>query len=162
MGVVIRPAGRDELTAVGRLTLEAYAASGYIVESDPYAPHLLDAAARAEGGELLVAEVDDLLAGTVTFCPEGSAFSEVAGPGEGEFRMLAVAPSARGRGVAEALVRACVDRSRALGYRAVVLSSLPVQVEAHRLYERLGFRRDPARDWTPRPGIDLLGFELPL
>jgi hypothetical protein len=43
-----------------------------------------------------------------------------------------------------------------------VLSSLPVQVEAHRLYERLGFRRDPARDWTPRPGIDLLGFELTL
>jgi ribosomal protein S18 acetylase RimI-like enzyme len=162
MPVVVRPAGRDELAAVGRLTFEAYAANGYIVENDFYAAHLLDAAARADDGELLVAEVDELLAGTVTFCPEGSSFSEVAGPGEGEFRMLAVAPAARRRGVAEAMVRACIDRSRALGYSAVVLSSLPVQVDAHRLYERLGFRRDPRRDWAPRPGIDLIGFELRL
>ncbi len=162
MTVVVRPADRDELDAVGRLTLDAYAANGYIIESDPYAPHLLDAASRADDGELLVAEVDDRLVGTVTFCPEGSSFSEVAGPGEGEFRMLAVAPGARRRGAAEALVQACIDRSRELGYAAVVLSSLPVQTDAHRLYERLGFRRAPHRDWAPRPGIDLIGFELDL
>jgi ribosomal protein S18 acetylase RimI-like enzyme len=162
MTVVVRPADRDELDAVGRLTLDAYAASGYIIASDPYAPHLLDAASRADDGELLVAEVDDRVVGTVTFCPEGSSFSEVAGPGEGEFRMLAVAPGARRRGAAEALVQACIDRSRELGYGAVVLSSLPAQTDAHRLYERLGFRRAPHRDWAPRPGIDLIGFELEL
>jgi hypothetical protein len=27
---------------------------------------------------------------------------------------------------------------------------------------RLGFVRDPARDWSPQPGIDLLVFELAL
>jgi hypothetical protein len=27
---------------------------------------------------------------------------------------------------------------------------------AHRLYERLGFKRAPERDWTPLPGITLL------
>jgi ribosomal protein S18 acetylase RimI-like enzyme len=162
MAVVVRPADRDEIDAVGRLTLESYVANGYLVEGDFYAAHLLDAAARAADGELLVAEVDDRVVGTVTFCPEGSSFSEVAGQGEGEFRMLAVAPDARRRGVAEALVRACIDRSRELGYAAVVLSSLPVQTDAHRLYERLGFRRAPNRDWAPRPGIDLIGFELQL
>ena len=162
MAVVVRPADRGELTAVGRLTLDAYAADGHIDESGLYAPHLLDAASRADHGELLVAVVDGRLAGTVTFCPEGSPFSEVAGPGEGEFRMLAVAPAARRLGVAEALVRACIDRSHELGYRALVLSSMTVQVEAHRLYERLGFRRTSERDWSPRPGIDLIGFQLDL
>jgi hypothetical protein len=29
---------------------------------------------------------------------------------------------------------------------------------AHRIYERLGFRRVPGRDWSPAPGIDLLTF----
>ena len=29
---------------------------------------------------------------------------------------------------------------------------------AHRIYERLGFRRVPGRDWSPVPGIDLLTF----
>jgi ribosomal protein S18 acetylase RimI-like enzyme len=162
MPVVVRPADRRELAAVGRLTLDAYAADGYLVENDLYAAHLLDAAARAADGELLVAEVDDRVVGTVTFCPEGSSFSEVARPGEGEFRMLAVTPDARRRGAAEALVQACIDRSRELGYSAVVLSSLPVQVKAHRLYERLGFRRAPERDWAPRRGIDLIGFQLDL
>ncbi len=62
----------------------------------------------------------------------------MARPGEGEFRMLAVAPSARGRGVAEALVRTCVERSVELGYTALVLSSMPVQQPAQRIYARLG------------------------
>lgn len=162
MPVVVRPADRGELAAVGRLTLDAYAANGYLEEGDFYAAHLLDAAARSQGGELLVAELHGDLVGTVTFCPEGSAFREVAGPGQAEFRMLAVAPSARRHGVAEALVAACLERSRALGYAAVVLSSLPVQVEAHRLYRRLGFRRTPESDWSPAPGVDLIGFRLDL
>lgn len=162
MPVVVRPADRSELEAVGRLTLEAYVASGYLDADDFYAAHLLDAPARAAGAELLVAELAGEVVGTVTFCPEGSSFGEIAGPGEGEFRMLAVAPSARRQGAAEALVQACVDRCRELGYTAVVLSSLPVQVEAHRLYDRLGFRRTPEKDWSPVPGIDLIGFRLDL
>ena len=162
MPLTVRPAAPHELDAVGRLTLDAYAANGYIVEDDFYAAHLLDAAARSRDAELLVTELDGEVVGTVTFCPQGSPFAEVARPGEGEFRMLAVAPAARRRGAAEALVRACLDRSRELGYEAVVLSSLPEQTDAHRLYGRLGFRRAPDRDWSPAPGVDLIGFRLPL
>jgi hypothetical protein len=33
---------------------------------------------------------------------------------------------------------------------------------AHRVYERLGFRRAPERDWSPVPGIELLAFVLAL
>jgi hypothetical protein len=33
---------------------------------------------------------------------------------------------------------------------------------AQRLYERLGFRRDSDHDWSPAPGILLLGYVLDL
>jgi hypothetical protein len=33
---------------------------------------------------------------------------------------------------------------------------------AQRLYERLGFRRDPDHDWSPGDGILLLGYVLDL
>ena len=101
--------------------------------------------------------------GTVTFAPPGSALTEVAaGAHEAEFRMLAVSPAARGRGVGEALVRACLDRATALGCRRVVISSLSQMRTAHRLYQRLGFAREPQRDWEPRPGIRLRAFAIDL
>jgi predicted N-acetyltransferase YhbS len=160
MPLVVRPAQPPEYDAVGRLTLAAYTANGYIVEDDFYAAHLLDAAGRAKDGELLVAELDGSVVGTVTFCPEGSRFREVGRAGEGEFRMLAVDPRSRRVGAAATLVGRVLDRSRELGYGAVVLSSLPVQVEAHALYRRLGFERVPERDWSPVPGVDLIGFRV--
>jgi ribosomal protein S18 acetylase RimI-like enzyme len=162
MTVVVRPAHRSELDRVGEITVAAYTADGLLVEDDPYAGHLRDAATRAREAELYVALAGHEPAGTVTFCPEGSPWREVAEPGEGEFRMLAVDPGHRRRGVAEALVGVCLERSRELGYHAVVLSSLARQAPAHRIYERLGFRRAPERDWSPYDGVDLMGFRLAL
>lgn len=166
MTLVIRPArgdDPDELVRVGRLTFDAYAADGFASDDDGYAAHLRDADSRATGAELYVAVgADGTLLGTVTYCPEGSAYRELARPGEAELRMLAVATEARGRGVGEALVRLCVERSEELGYAALLLSSMPDQRRAHRLYERIGFRRTPDRDWSPVEGVDLLGFRLDL
>ena len=45
------------------------------------------------------------------------------------------------------------ERSVELGYRAVVLSSQVGQAQAHRLYERIGFRRTPDLDWEPAPAM---------
>lgn len=166
MSLVIRPAHThdpEELERVGRLTLDAYAADGFVTADDDYADHLRDATSRAGQAELYVAlDEQGRLVGTVTFCPEGSRFRELADPGEGEFRMLAVGADARGRGVGEALVRACLERATELGYVALVLSSMPSQTQAHRLYERLGFRRTPDLDWSPVAGVDLLGYRLDL
>jgi len=165
MTVTVRPAHDAELAAVGDLTVAAYTEDGFIAADDGYAHHLRDAVTRARQAEVYVALLPDhpeALAGTVTFCPHGSPWGELAQPGEGEFRMLAVAASARRRGVAEALVSVCVERSTELGYRALVLSSLPVQQPAHRLYERAGFRRTPGLDWSPEPGVELLAFRLEL
>jgi hypothetical protein len=43
-----------------------------------------------------------------------------------------------------------------------VLSSARDMTTAHRLYERLGFTRAPARDWSPVEGVELAVYELEL
>lgn len=153
----IRLADAADLEAVGEVTLAAYAEFTHGPD-DPYVARLRDAATRAREAELWVAECGGVVAGTVTVCPAGSPWREIGRDGEGEFRMLAVSPTARGLGVGEALARHCLDLSRAAGHSAVVLSSLPGMAAAHRLYTRLGFRRLPERDWSPMPGVDLLAF----
>jgi hypothetical protein len=40
----------------------------------------------------------------------------------------------------------------------MALSSLASMAAAHRVYARLGYVRDPGRDWSPVPGVDLLAF----
>jgi GNAT superfamily N-acetyltransferase len=159
----IRAAQPHELATVGELTATAYADDGLgYLESD-YSSVLRDAASRAEQAELWVAVDDDQqVLGTVTFCPAGSAYRELAGDGEGEFRMLGVHPSARGRGVGHALVQRCIARSRELGDHRMVICSDREMRTAHRLYGRLGFVRAPERDWSPVPGVDLIAFTVDL
>lgn len=160
-GFTVRPARHDELTTVGSITVAAYRAAG--MANGEYVTLLRDAAARAAEAELLVAvEGDDVVLGSVTFCPTGSSWREIARADEAEFRMLAVDPRAQSRGVAQALIEACVDRSRELGLRGLALSTPRANGRAHRLYEWLGFRRDASRDWSPIPGVDLLVYEFRL
>jgi ribosomal protein S18 acetylase RimI-like enzyme len=161
--VTIRGARVDELADVGRVTVDAYAADGYVTADDPYAALLADAAGRDRDAELWVAVgEDDRLLGTVTYVRPGSSLSEIAGPDEAEIRMLAVIPQARGRGLGERLTRACVDRARDDGYAELVLSSATWMHAAHRVYERMGFERVPDRDWSPRDGISLVAYRLSL
>jgi GNAT superfamily N-acetyltransferase len=168
--VRLRHAHADEHADVGELTVTAYAADGYLTFDDDYADELRGAARRAADAELVVA-VDEqhtghgsttTLLGTVTFCISGSPYAEISQGGEAEFRMLAVAPEARGQGVGQALVRWCLDRAREQGCRALALSSLESMHTAHRLYEGMGFVRLPERDWRPLPDIALLAYYLPL
>jgi ribosomal protein S18 acetylase RimI-like enzyme len=160
--VTIRPATPADYPAIQRVTLAAYREDGQLHEGNPYGSVLADVAGRAGAGELLVAEDQGTVVGSVLFVLPGSAFAEISGPGEAEFRTLAVDPAAQGRGIGEALARACLDRAAQLGCRAVVICTRDIAVAAHRLYDRLGFVRLPDRDWTPLPGIHLFALRYNL
>jgi len=162
VGFEVRSALPAELDAVAALTYEAYESAGFVTRDDPYAIALRDTAARARDAELMVAVDGHQLLGTVTYAADGGRLQEIARPREAEFRMLAVAPAAGGRGVGSALVDWVIEASRLSGHVAVVCSSRPTMHLAHRIYERAGFVRQPERDWSPSEGIDLLGFGLTL
>jgi ribosomal protein S18 acetylase RimI-like enzyme len=159
MDLVVRVARESELAQIGEMTAQIYGGEG--LAGPEYVEVLRDARSRWESPHtaLLVAHDDgtDGVLGTVVYAAPGSPLQDVAeGDAEAEFRMLAVLPSARGRGVGENLVRACLDRARAAGLSRLVLSTGPEMLAAHRLYDRLGFRREASRDWSPRPGVALL------
>ena len=159
-GAVVRVASGGQVADAGALTAEAYLADRLVDATDSYADELRDAERRAREATLLVAllppgegdggeaERDDLVVvGTVTLAPYGTSYAEVAEPGELEIRMLAVAPEARRRGIAELLVSAALREAVAGGARRVVLSTLDSMQAAQRLYKRLGFVAVPERDW---------------
>lgn len=160
--VTIRPARTDELTAVGALTVAAYQAEQLAPES--YAASLADAQSRALHTDVLVAaDGHDQLIGAVALVLHGGPYAELSrGEDEAEFRMLAVGPQARGRGVGTALIKECLTRARAAGKRRMVISTGENMTAAHRRYEALGFRRTAELDWCPLPGLPLLAYVLEL
>ena len=159
-GAVVRVAVGPQVADAGALTAEAYLADRLVDATESYADELRDAERRAREATLLVAVVppgegdgasdrDDepVVVGTVTLAPYGTSYAEVAEPGELEIRMLAVAPEARRRGVAELLMAAALREAVAIGATRVVLSTLDSMTAAQRLYGRLGFVAVPERDW---------------
>ncbi|MFD7319909.1 GNAT family N-acetyltransferase [Streptomyces sp. NPDC059875] len=167
MDFTIRTVRPEEYEALGDLTARAYLDDGHLDfgEDDDYLHLLRDVARRVAEAEVLVA-VDraGTVLGGVTFALGDEEWADIAREGEAEFRMLAVAKDARGRGVGEALVRACVEQAREIeGCRRMVLSTQPRMASAHRIYERMGFVRTPERDWKPIPDMDpLLTYSMEL
>lgn len=157
-GVSIRRAGPGDVERVADLTVRAYVAEGLLSSDDRYVDELRNVAARLRQAEVWVAVLDGDVVGAVTFCPPGSAHRELAADGEGEFRMLAVDPAARGRGAARSLVQRCIDRCAELGLDELVICSMPTMTPAHRLYYSLGFSRDESLDWDVNEELRLWGF----
>lgn len=137
----------DDHPAVGAILAEAY---GDFAQS---APHYL-AWARTprlwadDASAAFVATDESTVVGVVALALAGSPLHERMDPPNNDagFRLLAVAPQARGRGVAGLLVQACIDAARAAGARRIGIYSMDFMDTALRLYERLGFDRRPDLD----------------
>ena len=151
--VTIRVAEPHEYDEIADLLESAYVDAGLEQERSPYLAVLRDVAGHAKPGPVLVAERSGALVGTVTICPHGSRFSELALPGEVEFRFLAVASSAWGTGIADDLVRACEQHGRDVGAAGLAICVLARNAAAHGLYARHGFVRVPERDFKPVPNV---------
>lgn len=164
LGCTVRLARDDELDSAGDLVVAAYRTHPDMEDSDGYLAHVRNARGRATATDVLVAVGEDgRLVGCVSFVRDHmSALAEVERPGEAGFRMLGVVPQARGRGVGMALVEACLERARAAGRTGVVIVTAPSWTDAQRLYERVGFRRAPERDFEPVPGIRLWAYAITL
>lgn len=154
----VRPARPDEWARAGALCVAAYDAAGQLDPGSTYHAVLVDAAGRALDSLVLVAVRAEKVVGTVTICSPGSASREIGAPDEIEFRFLAVDPAAWRSGVAEAMVAAIDEHARSEGARGLAICVRDTNTAAARLYERLGFVRDPDRDWNPEPDVRLLAL----
>jgi ribosomal protein S18 acetylase RimI-like enzyme len=159
--ITIRGCAAAEYDVAGELVVEAYRTLGDSGD-EFYEQELRDIAGRVAMSDVLVAKSDGHILGCVTLVDGLKPLSEVDDPDAATIRMLGVATEARGRRIGQALVHACIDRARNSGRKRVRLDTRTSMTSAHRLYERLGFRRDPDHDWSPAPGILLLGYILDL
>ncbi len=161
MTILVREAAPAEYDTIGELTVAAYRVYAETREDSEYVDELRDVAGRARTCPIYVAldPATGKVIGGATYVPgPGNPLSELEREGEAGIRMLAVAPEAQGRGAGTALVEALIARARADGRRGMALYTLAAMTTAHRVYERYGFRRDPARDWQVDPRLLLLAY----
>jgi carbonic anhydrase len=103
-------------------------------------------------GRLFYAENDGRPAGCVGVRP----FSE----GVCEMKRLYVEPDQRGRGVGRDLALAAIKSAKELGYRRILLDTLPAMRIAVKLYRELGFHDTPAYYPAPVEGTLFLALDL--
>ena len=105
-------------------------------------------------GELLLARSD---AGDALGC---IGLRPLAMPGACEVKRLYVRAAARGTGIGHALAGAAVELAAALGYREMMLDTLPSMTSAIAIYRALGFEPIPPYWNNPLPGFLYFGKRL--
>jgi carbonic anhydrase len=112
----------------------------------------LPGAYGAPQGRLFYAEHAGQPAGCVGIRPFGDSYCEL--------KRFYVEPSFRGRGIGRALLLAAITAAREIGYKRILLDTLPAMRIATKLYRELGFRNIPAYYATPVEGTQFLALDL--
>ena len=162
---LIRPVRPEEYERLGELTLAAYhSLPDEMPHQHIYDQQLRDVATRARTSCVLVSigPAGELLGGVTYVSGPDDPYSEELREGEAGIRMLAVDPVVHGRGIGRALTLACLERARAAGRRRMLLHTRDRMAAAKHLYESLGFERETTIDFSPAPGILLLGYAFDL
>ncbi|MBS0515782.1 MAG: GNAT family N-acetyltransferase [Proteobacteria bacterium] len=103
-------------------------------------------------GTLLLARAGGSIAGCVALRPVDDATCEM--------KRLYVRDAFRAIGLGRRLVERVIGDAQALGYRRMVLDTLPTMTAAQRLYESLGFTDTSAYRHNPIAGTRFLRREL--
>lgn len=154
----IRP---DEYEEAGRVTALAYREFVLPGETswEEYLEDIADVRGRIGRSLVLVAIEDGRILGSATL-ELGERIDDNDTPlaaDEAHIRMLGVHPDARGRGVARALIDACLERAGRVGRSRMTLHTTMRMKIAQAMYERMGFERLEDRIFPD--GFVLLSFE---
>ncbi len=80
--------------------------------------------------------------------------------GRCELKRLYVRPAFRGHRIGEALLERLIGDARVIGYRHMLLDTLPALDSALRLYRRFGFHEIPRYNDSPLASTIYLGLDL--
>ncbi len=149
----------DDASAAGKVVQSTYVQLPGYPRDDEYDQALAAVAKRAVDSEVVVALDGDRIVGCLTYVADHTHLAyEFTDPDGASFRYFAVVPAAQGSGVGKAMVEWCIARARADGKRRLRIHTLESMPAAQRLYERIGFQRDPSndQDWDGIKGIAYL------
>jgi GNAT superfamily N-acetyltransferase len=163
----IRDARAEDREARLALTLAAYAEYEASM-GDHWEDYQQGLRTRFDGGVAtpIVAERDGELVGSVLLYPAGSSAPAPDGSiidfPEPEVGLLSVPPALRGQGIGRALMDECARRARAASADVLTLHTMDMMLGAMEMYERIGFVRDPAHDFSPAPHVTVRSYRLSL
>ena len=143
--LVMRAARLEDLPAIVAMLAQDQMASHREAPGEPLDPayikafHVLDSAPEQI---LAVAEMAGRLVGTLqlTFIPGLS----MRGARRGQIEAVRIDESVRGQGLGGRMIEWAVDRCREHGCLLVQLTSNSARTDAHRFYERLGWKKSHA------------------
>ena len=164
MPIEVREATVDEHAEAGRVTAEAYREFVRPGDSDwnRYLQRIADVTDRAGRTTVLIAIEEGAILGSLTLELQGRVRDESdeehrpLAPEEAHIRMVGVAPTARGRGVARRLMAAAERAAREAGKTRMTLNTTERMRAAQAMYERLGYER--TEDTVFPDGFVLLGY----
>ncbi|MCH4824384.1 GNAT family N-acetyltransferase [Gramella lutea] len=167
----IRKAQPNEFEPIGKLLVEVYSSlEGFPNQNEQpdYYEMLLNIGeiTNKPNTQLLVALSDkEEVMGAVVY------FSDMSSYGSGGtattmkkasgFRLLAVDPEFRGRGVGKGLSIACIKQARKDGNNEIIIHSTEFMKLAWSMYEKLGFKRSQDLDFIQKE-LPVYGFRLKL
>jgi predicted N-acetyltransferase YhbS len=161
----VRPAETTDMDAVLAVMETANAEYRGVVAAeiyDLYIRTLCDLVTDRESVRVAVAGMGARIVGAVAFIADAGMAGDDRRRRWATLRALAVDPAVRGAGIGQRLVGWCIGQARQHEAPAIYLHSAVFQTTAHRLYERLGFKRAPEhdldattgyRDIPPTPGV---------
>ncbi len=101
--------------------------------ADPSLDHLYQHYQNDRGVYLVVEQEGELIAGGGIGSLPGEDASIC------ELQKMYMLPSARGQGIGQALIQACIAAAEKLGYRQCYLETMPNMLVAQNLYKKMGF-----------------------
>ncbi len=167
--LTVREARENEYERIGELMVNVYSAlEGFPKpEEQPAYYQLLRNVGRLTekpGTVILVAtdSAENILGAVVYFSEMqyygsgGTATKETNASG---FRLLAVHPDTRGKGVGRLLTNACVTKARNSGVSQLIIHTTRSMMVAWKMYESMGFERSADLDFKQQD-LEVFGFRL--
>jgi GNAT superfamily N-acetyltransferase len=154
MVALIRP-DSPRLWDIARALVEEYAATlGVPLDFQDFAHERrhLPSEYGPPHGMFLLAHQDDAFVG----CGAFRRLSDSAC----EMKRLYVGPSSQTRGIGRMIATALIAEARRIGYREMLLDTLPAMHAAQALYASLGFTPVPPYRLNPVPGAKFLKLDL--
>jgi GNAT superfamily N-acetyltransferase len=168
---IIRNAKPEEFSKIGKLMVQVYSQlEGFPKEHEQpnYYKLLADVGSLTikPAVELLVAVSDDgTLAGAVVYFGDmkyygsgGTATQENDAAG---FRLLAVSPVFRGKGIGKILTHACIEKAKKDNQHQLIIHTTKAMQTAWHMYEAIGFKRSEDLDFM-QGELPVYGFRLTL
>jgi ribosomal protein S18 acetylase RimI-like enzyme len=165
----VRNARSAEFELIGKLMVTVYSQlEGFPnpTEQPDYYQMLAEVGALTNKPETelwVAVSADDQIVGAVVFFGDmkyagagGTAGMEKNASG---FRLLAVDPLVRRRGIGNLLASACIRKSREKKLEQVIIHTTLAMKSAWKMYEQLGFTRSPDLDFMQKD-LPVLGFRL--